>query len=39
MIQAISLRFKMVLFGLFVMVVGIYSPRKCVEAIVEVFGQ
>jgi hypothetical protein len=39
MIEAISLRFKMVLFGLFVMVVGVYSPRKCVEGILEVFGQ
>lgn len=39
MIASIVLRFRMVLFGLFVIVVGVVSPKTCAEAIKEIFGQ
>jgi len=36
--QAIKDRVRMVFFGFFVIIVGIYSPKLCMRAIGEVIG-
>jgi hypothetical protein len=36
--RAITDRIRMVLFGIFVIIVGLYSPRTCMRAIGEVVG-